>query len=41
MNLDVKKNAFVKLGQFLSQFAANEFVKNNDVCHNDEFFSRR
>lgn len=40
MNLDVKKNAFVKLGQFLSQFAANEFVKNNDVCHNDEFFSK-
>lgn len=39
MNLDVKKNAFVKLGHFLSQFTANEFVKNNDVCHNDEFFS--
>ncbi|MTG97671.1 MULTISPECIES: acyl-CoA reductase [Myroides] len=39
MNLDVKKNTFVKLGAFLSQFTTNEFIKNNDVCHNDEFFS--
>ncbi|MEC4113134.1 acyl-CoA reductase [Myroides pelagicus] len=39
MDLDVKKNAFVKLGGFLSQFTTNEFIKNNDVCHNDDFFS--
>lgn len=39
MNLDIKKNSFVKLGDFLRQFAANEFVINNDVCHNNEFYS--
>ncbi|MDR2224348.1 MAG: acyl-CoA reductase [Flavobacteriaceae bacterium] len=39
MNLDVKKIAFIKLGKFLEQFSNTEIVKNNEVSHNDEFFS--
>lgn len=39
MNLDVKKNAFVKIGRFLNQFATNDFVKDDNICHNDEFYS--
>lgn len=38
MDLDVKKVAFVKIGDFLRQFATNEFIRNNDVCHNDRFY---
>jgi hypothetical protein len=39
MNLDVKKIAFIELGKFLKQFSNTEIVKNNEVSHNDEFFS--
>ncbi|MBB1150152.1 acyl-CoA reductase [Myroides sp. NP-2] len=39
MDLEAKKKAFVTLGDFLRQFATNEFVKSEKVEHNDTFFS--
>ena len=39
MDLEAKKKAFVALGDFLRQFATNEFVKSEKVEHNDAFFS--
>ena len=39
MDLEAKKKAFVALGDFLRQFATNEFVKSEKVEHNDTFFS--
>lgn len=38
MDLEAKKKAFVALGDFLRQFATNEFVKSEKVEHNDAFF---
>lgn len=39
MDLEAKKKAFVALGDFLRQFATNEFVKSEKVEHNDTFFA--
>ncbi|MBB1140012.1 acyl-CoA reductase [Myroides sp. WP-1] len=39
MDLEAKKKAFVALGDFLRQFATNEFVKSEKVEYNDPFFS--
>ncbi|MCX7547326.1 acyl-CoA reductase [Xanthomarina sp. F1114] len=38
MNLEERIQAFVKLGDFLSQFSTNGIVKKNDIPHNDLFF---
>jgi len=38
MTLEHKKNIFIELGKFLSQFSLNENIKNNSVLHNDLFF---
>lgn len=38
MTLDTKKNAFVKLGKFLSQFKEEDSVKDPSVFANDIFF---
>ncbi len=38
MNLQQRINAFVKLGQFLSQFSLNRIEKQNDVPFNELFF---
>jgi len=38
MTLAHKKNIFVELGKFLSQFSENENVKRSDVLQNDLFF---
>ncbi|WP_177764160.1 acyl-CoA reductase [Flavobacterium sp. I3-2] len=39
MILEQKKNAFVALGDFIRQFATEDFEYNNDVLKNEEFFS--
>ncbi|WP_158962821.1 acyl-CoA reductase [Myroides fluvii] len=39
MDLEAKKKAFITLGDFLRQFANNEFVKSEEVEYNDAFFS--
>ncbi|WP_066217990.1 acyl-CoA reductase [Formosa haliotis] len=39
MNLQQRINAFVKLGDFLSQFSTEEFQKNETVLFNDLFFN--
>lgn len=39
MVLEQKKNAFVALGQFIRQFATEDFQYNNEVLKNEEFFS--
>lgn len=38
MNLEERIQAFVKLGDFLSQFSTNGIVKKDDIPHNDLFF---
>jgi len=38
MTLEHKKNIFVELGRFLSQFSTNENQKNETVLNNDLFF---
>jgi hypothetical protein len=38
MTLEHKKNIFIELGKFLSQFSENENIKNPSVLHNDLFF---
>lgn len=38
MNLEQRINAFVRLGEFLSQFSVNGIQKNENVLHNDLFF---
>lgn len=38
MTLAHKKNIFVELGKFLSQFSENENIKRSDVMQNDLFF---
>jgi hypothetical protein len=38
MTLEVKKNIFIELGRFLSQFDINETVKQDTVLQNDLFF---
>lgn len=40
MTLDTKKNAFVKLGQFLSQFKNENYTKKDTVFANDLFFEK-
>src|SRR6187402_2994657 len=40
MTLDTKKNAFVKLGNFLGQFKEGNCIKNEDVFCNDLFFEK-
>lgn len=39
MILEQKKNAFVALGDFIRQFATEDFEYNSDVLKNEEFFS--
>jgi len=39
MILEQKKNAFVALGDFIKQFATEDFQYNNEVLKNEEFFS--
>ncbi|TPD67101.1 acyl-CoA reductase [Flavobacterium microcysteis] len=39
MTLEHKKNIFVELGKFLSQFSENESIKKETVLHNDLFFN--
>ncbi|MFY0482976.1 acyl-CoA reductase [Flavobacterium sp. PLA-1-15] len=39
MTLESKKNIFVELGKFLSQFSENESTRNENVLHNDLFFN--
>ncbi|WP_296149978.1 acyl-CoA reductase [uncultured Flavobacterium sp.] len=39
MTLEHKKNIFVELGKFLSQFSENESARNENVLHNDLFFN--
>lgn len=39
MTLEHKKNIFVELGKFLSQFSENENIKKENVLHNDLFFN--
>jgi len=39
MTLEHKKNVFVELGKFLSQFSENESTKSENVLHNDLFFN--
>jgi len=38
MNLEERIQAFVKLGDFLSQFSTKGIVKKEDILHNDLFF---
>jgi hypothetical protein len=38
MTLEQKKNIFIALGKFLSQFSTKENSKNTSVLHNDLFF---
>lgn len=38
MNLPERIDAFVKLGDFLSQFTQNDFIKKENIPHNDLFF---
>jgi hypothetical protein len=38
MTLEVKKNIFIELGKFLSQFNSNETIKKEHVLKNDLFF---
>ncbi|MDB4297320.1 acyl-CoA reductase [Flavobacteriaceae bacterium] len=38
MSLDKRKNAFVALGDFLSQFSNEEIVKKENILHNDLFY---
>ena len=38
MNLEQRINAFVRLGEFLSQFSVDGIQKNEKVLHNDLFF---
>ena len=38
MNLDQRISAFVKLGQFLSQFSTSGIHKKEDILHNELFF---
>lgn len=38
MNLEQRINAFVKLGEFLSQFSNEIIEKKDNIEHNDEFF---
>src|SRR6187402_977905 len=40
MTLDTKKNAFVKLGNFLRQFEEDNCIKNESVFDNDLFFEK-
>lgn len=40
MTLDTKKKAFVKLGQFLSQFKQDNCTKDQAVVNNDLFFEK-
>jgi hypothetical protein len=40
MTLDTKKNAFVKLGEFLSQFKEGDCAKDETVFGNDLFFEK-
>lgn len=39
MTLEHKKNIFVELGKFLSQFSENESTRNENVLYNDLFFN--
>ncbi len=39
MTLEHKKNIFVELGKFLSQFSENESSRSENVLHNDLFFN--
>ena len=39
MTLEHKKNIFVELGKFLSQFSENESTRSENVLHNDLFFN--
>lgn len=39
MTLEHKKNIFIELGKFLSQFSENESTRNENVLHNDLFFN--
>lgn len=39
MTLEHKKNIFVQLGKFLSQFSENESTRNEEILHNDLFFN--
>jgi len=39
MTIEDRKNVFVELGKFLSQFSDNESIKKQDVLHNDLFFN--
>jgi hypothetical protein len=39
MTLDTKKNVFIELGRFLSQFSENNTSRNKTVLHNDLFFN--
>ena len=38
MTLETKKNVFVELGRFLSQFSENNSLKNPSVLYNEMFF---
>ncbi|WP_158729070.1 MULTISPECIES: acyl-CoA reductase [unclassified Flavobacterium] len=38
MTLETKKNVFVELGKFLSQFSENNTTKSPNVLHNETFF---
>lgn len=38
MNLEQRINAFVRLGEFLSQFSVDGIQKNENILHNDLFF---
>ncbi len=38
MTLEAKKNVFISLGKFLSQFSAKENIRQDDVLHNDLYF---
>uniref|UniRef100_UPI004048F34A acyl-CoA reductase n=1 Tax=Gelidibacter sp. TaxID=2018083 RepID=UPI004048F34A len=40
MNLEQRINAFVRLGEFLSQFSVDGIQKNEKVLHNDLFFEK-
>jgi hypothetical protein len=40
MTLEHKKNIFVELGRFLSQFSENESNSNENVLYNDLFFNK-
>ena len=39
MTLEHKKNIFVELGKFLSQFSENDSTRNENVLYNDLFFN--